>query len=368
MPLVGAFTITEIRKDGGEPATFEWTSTRRPSNNLINPFTGQPEGGAKAVPVQPWTQGGVLRTVRTDYPGATTPSEQVLGPNHNDQTLNGRWDDRYNYPGYARQERLRFEEMCRRGNTVEFGFQDTTYRGLIKEWSFDFLRDWYIRYRFTVSVHDRPGEVNLQNRSPSTTKSAPEAADGIRVVVSSLQDVLEELDGAVEGDLADNVRADVVDITDKQNRLLSTLDQRELQARVGPSGSSPFGRLATQFRSISNASFTMVERLIQTRADVELGVKNAINTLRFEDTFRTMRYFGRVLVGEGNKAAKEMDERDKPDAVRLYRPFQGESLYAISRRFYGNPFSWRLIADRNALSVLKLTGDELLVIPERGRG
>jgi hypothetical protein len=46
---------------------------------------------------------------------------------------------------------------------------------------------------------------------------------------------------------------------------------------------------------------------------------------------------------------------------------QGESLYAISRKFYGTPHAWRLIYDRNHLTSVTLTGDEILIIPERGR-
>ena len=77
---------------------------------------------------------------------------------------------------------------------------------------------------------------------------------------------------------------------------------------------------------------------------------------------------GRVLLGSSLAGAADMDERQSPHAERLYRPLAGESLYAISRKFYATPHAWHLIAQRNNLTVFEMTGEELLIIPERGPG
>jgi hypothetical protein len=63
-----------------------------------------------------------------------------------------------------------------------------------------------------------------------------------------------------------------------------------------------------------------------------------------------------------------MEERASPRAERLYKPSEGEHLYRISKKFYNTPLAWRLISERNHLKVMKMTGDEVLIIPERGAG
>jgi len=94
-------------------------------------------------------------------------------------------------------------------------------------------------------------------------------------------------------------------------------------------------------------------------------VQSAIGVLTFEDWSRSLRYTARVTMYQGLAGERSSAERAQPDAKHLYRPHAGESLYAISRRFYGTPFAWRLIYERNALTSFTLTGTETLIIPER---
>jgi len=372
---VGTFTITELgrvggksggRPDGGEGEIFEWTSDKQPGDAK--------KGGARAIPKQPWAQGGKLRTVRTDYPGARTPSEQVLGPQHSQQSFTGRWDDRYNFPTYARGEMRRFEEMARRGNLIRLGFQELTYEGLITQWVFNYKRDWYIEYQFTVSVHDRSDDFTLTDRSPPTTKSPAEAFDDVNDIVNAMgvrgEEALREeaLEAKLQTDATDLSKASLESMELNRDALGDTLDNQELAVSDTGNAVSPFRRLATQFRTVGNDGFAMLQTLTEVRSDVDLAVRTALSVLAFEDWSRSLRFQSRVLMGTSSEAANNMDERAEPDALRLYRPHKGESLYAISRRFYGTPHSWRLIADRNALTDFELTGDEVLIIPERGTG
>lgn len=363
---VGTFTIQEVRLEGtsfvpveGEES-FEWTSGSTPIDPVL--------GGARAAPLQPWSLSGMLRTVRTDYPGARTPSEQVLGAHHEPFTLNGRWDDRYNYNGYAEDEMERFEAMCQRGGLVRIQFQNQAFICLITEWKFDYFRSWYIRYSFTVSVHDRPENFNLNWLSADTTRSAAEAFDDLDLLVIATVISDENRPKAwMTGDtVGDNMNAHMLALNARQDALANTLDSREIAVDEG--GVTPFRRLSTQFRSVKNVGFDIINELIAARSDIELQMRTAMSVLDFEDWSRSMRFQARLLMGSASKSSEEMDERDDPNAQRLYRPFQGESLYNVSRRFYGTPHSWRLIANRNALTGIVLTGEELLIIPERGEG
>ena len=319
--------------------------------------------------------------MRTDYPGAKTPSEQILGPNYAPQTLawrsqtfTGRFDDRYNFAGFALEEMRRFEEMAQRGNLVRIGFQDQTFEALITSWRFDYRRDWYIPYEFTVSVHGRAGDFQL-TRSPDTTRSATQAFDECNDIIAALvlADEQKRQFSAVEGKMntpaVDGVKGATAAMLERLDSLADTLDQQALNvAEQSGRAVSPFRRLATHFRGIANSAFSMVDTLVEVRSDVELVSRTAMSVLAFEDWSRSARFNARILMGTSSSSAEAMDQRAQPDAVRVYRPRAGESLYKISRRFYGTPHSWRLIAERNGLTDFELTGEELLIIPERGVG
>lgn len=372
MARAGTFTIKELGKAGSanredgvlsaaDRPDFEWTSDARPADPS--------KGGARACPLAPWPLSGKLRTVRTDYPGAKTPSEQVLGPNHEPFSLSGRWDDRYNYPGFAVEELRRFEELCFRGNLVRIQFQNQVFECLITEWNFEYRRDWYIRYSFTVSVHDRPGATSLSDRSPKTIISPTEWAEMLDVTLTSLTEEQERSNALlVATDVREQAAANL-DALDVSTRALNdTIDQREIGVFDAAVGSSPFGRLATQFRTISSAAFNTALALAEVRSDLDLSAKTALNVLNFEVYTRSLKFAARIAMGHAREGAADMQERDDPSATRLYRPQAGEHLMSISRRFYGTPHAWHLIAERNKLVDSVLTGDELLIIPERGRG
>lgn len=358
------FVIEELRrvggltmgtKDGGE--RFEWTSGSTPIDAQ--------RGGARACPKQPWVQPGELRTVRTDYPGARTPSVQVLGPKHGDHVFMGRWDDRYNFDGYATQEKARFESMCRRGNLVRLQMGAEVIEGLITSWEFTWRRAWDCDYTFTVSVHDRPSDFALDDRAPQTVLSASALLDRVDIAVQAAQAAQDVAPiRFMASDAAAAAEAALADVGVRRDELGATLEQREILPSEKPTDA--FVRLATQFRIVAASAFGAVTGLYEVRSDIDLAVHTAMSVLDFEDWSRSVRFTGRVLLGNALSSGAEVEERAEPAAVRLYRPAEGESLYAISRRFYGTPHAWRLIADRNGLDSLgELTGDELLIIPER---
>lgn len=369
MSSAGAFSIQEIgrigrqtggRPDGGEAATFEWTSDRTPLDAR--------KGGARACPRQPWAIGGNMRHVRTDYSGARTPSVQVLGPRKKPQEFNGRWDDRYNFDGYAAAEMRRFEAMCERGNLVRVQFQGQAFEGMITDWTFPYRRSWYIEYQFTFDAHVRAGEASLDDRSPASTKSAQQAFDEQDVIISAILDAQDFAPAAaMGGDSMDQIKARISDMTRSHRSIGDTLDQRELLKDPG-APIQAFTRMATQFRQVQNDALAILDEMTALRSDVELAHRTAASVLDFEDWSRSTRFRARVVLGTSHESAREVEERAEPNAIALYRPTAGESLMKISRRYYGTPHCWGLIAERNALTSMTLTGDELLIIPERGTG
>lgn len=375
MSSVGVFTITELgqiggarggRPDGGEAEVFEWTSDRRPQDPV--------KGGGRAIPTIPWIQGLVMRINRTDYTGARTPTLQALGSGYEPQEFHGKWDDRYNFRGYAVQEQRRFEAFAKRMNMARISFQEQTFEGMIKNVRSVYMTDGKIAYSFEFEIYDRAGDSRISSRSPSTTKTPTEAYDDLNDAMNAVLALDEAsrqgdgLESAMDTDTTDSVKASLSLMATGRDALGDTMDQRELSVEAGRDFTSPFRRIATQFRTVGSEALALNQKLQGVRSDLHLSATTVMGVLAFEEWTRTIRFQSRVLMGNATEAAADMDEREDPNALRIYRPSAGESLYAISRRFYGTAHAWRIIADRNGLDDFELTGDEILIIPERGQG
>jgi len=375
----GVFTVLEIN-DGSDPANadiaelFEWTA----DSTAKTPFDGQRGGGAKACPIKPWGIGGAQRTVRTNYPNAKIPSAQVLGPIHKPHSFSGKWDDRYNGPGYAKFEWRRFTSMCERGSIVKVQYDDLAYEGIITEWTCNVQRVWDIDYQFTIDVYNRPDETD-RSRVPTTPNDAITSLDAHDTAVQATLDADQRAPrNAMTGTLADDVSTSLVGMVDARESLAASIDRgigRVINApdrllgvvdRGLATGENVFTRIATQFRAARGQAFKLIVRLSRVRADLDMAQLTAIGVLDFEDWSRSLRYTARIAMGTALAGDLGMTEHAEPNAVRLYRPSAGEHLYGISRRFYGTAHAWRLIYDRNALKTFVMAGSETLIIPERG--
>lgn len=359
----GVFSITELRRLSGangvppDAERFDWSASGTPPAGA---------GGARAAPMGTWSLGMQVIHVRTDYPGARSASLQVLAVRRKAFTWTGKWDDRWNYPGYAQAELARFEAMVTRGNVCRFQFQNQVMDGLIVDFDPEYKGEWLVRYSFTVEPVGRPTEYE-PNRSPAGPLTAAQRFDEAAVTILVMEESADTIPAnALAGTLADDVGAAMAGAIADRDQLGATLDQRDLRPSAQPLASLP--RLATQFRALGDRAQQLINRLTEVRSDVDLAINNAAAVLQFEDWSRSMRYNARLLLGRSIVGADDMDERAEPSAERLYKARAGQSLYKISREVWGTPHGWRLIAERNNLSTVTLTGDELLIIPERGAG
>jgi hypothetical protein len=350
-----SFIITELAPFAASPARFEWTADKSTTNAL---------GGARACPRAPWSLGVTMKSVRTDYPNAVIPTEQALGSRRKPFTLTGRWQDKYNFAGYAEAELDRFEKMTERGNRCRFQYGNQIVEGLIVDFDPEYRRPWDISYAFTVSVHNRP-DRSSRSRVPSDVKAATKSFDDVDLAVRATLEAHKDLPRPfVAGTLSTDTDALLASMTDAHAALSNTIDNRAVLPRETPVDA--FTRVATQFRTIRGAAFNTLIRLAEVRSDLDMAAQTAVSVLSFETWSRGVRYASRIALGNAHDGDKAASTRAAPDAQRLYRPQAGESLYAISRKFYGTPFAWHLIADRNALQSFNLTGAEVLVIPDRG--
>ncbi len=374
----GLFIIQEIARGTAnlpDAERFEWTA------DTVMPDSAK--GGARACPRQPWSQPAEMRRKRMDYPGTRRATHQVSGARQKEHSYDGTWLDRWNFPGYALAEQRRFIAMAERGRLVRVQYLSQAFEGIIGDWNFDYRRDWDIGYHFTLDVQARVDTGTSQalsaalraaattansavNRSPPTTLGPAQLFDRADTAVQSVLQVHAGIPRvALAGDLADVVDAALGSVAGARDLASATMDERE---SAPTRGLDQVGRLATQLRQVEDSARDAAAALGSARADLSLvtSVPSAIAVLDFEDWSRGVRTTCRQLASVAAQAADALDERARAAPARLYRPSKGESLYAISRRFYGTPHAWRTIADRNDLITLTLAGTELLVIPERG--
>jgi hypothetical protein len=381
------FVIQELNTIGGSPppgGTFErfvWTAKNH------------------NIPFSPWSFGLTQRTVRTDYPGADDPTEQVLGPNYDSFTLQGVWDDRYNAPalnpqnaedraiinqagnlfggrpgaarkardkqgGYAIREWRRMEALVRRGNQVRITFEEITIQGLITDLEISYRRSWDIGYAFTFSPHHRqPGGRFALSRSPRSVLNSKQ----LRNEVSDEVDVALAFHARaprprIKGTLYPDVDAQVDAWSANLLVIDDAIEQRNLSLDTEPGGG--LLRLAANFFTMATISVTLIDELEALDSAEAMDFEAGVDVLDYDVWARGLQDQARRILVAAERAASELVQRAEPNSLALYQPDAGESLYNVSNRFYGTPHNWRTIASRNGLDSLLLAGTEILIIPE----
>lgn len=352
MATGGTLTITEILQDGavvaGGAARFEWTADLRSLHR------------------KPWTIGTTVRNKRTDYPGGDEPTHQIFGPNSKPQQLEGVWDDRFNGAGYARATRKAFDDMVRRANLVRLEFSGLAFVGLITDADYPYDYDGKIGYRFTFDPQKNEEAEPLRPASNATQAlSAQALTDSLSQDMDRLREVR---DGAPTGALAGTTASDVGSLLDDVEAAFAQLDAALTERVVQPIGEVKIDilRIGQLFGSMRNSVQTVLDSLAELRSDVDLAYQTAADVLAFEEWIRQLGQQLRILSLHATDAGDEVAKRAQADVRCLYRPFAGEHLYSISRRFYGSTAQWRMLAQRNGLVSPTMTGDELLVIPAAG--
>ena len=361
---VGKFIIQEkpalegfIPRSGA--VRFEWDSDHRSS------------------PVQPWSGGVHQRTARVDYPGADSPTEQVLGPNFKPFTLSGRWQDKYNGgavsfvvadlggQGFAIKTFNAFLAMVRRGNMVEISFKSLTFLGIITDFDWDYRREYDIGYSFTVSPHRRPGADELARPpSPRVTRDARTLSKKIEERVKTDMAAIAEnkQPNQIAGDTSFQTKALRFAVEAASDQFKTIIGSRVLE--IDSLSDLSVRRAIAAADLLVDRAKAQITKLSNLKTDASLMYQTPLGVLNFEVWARGTSGAARLTVFDSHDASRQLNEQADPDALALYQPFKNESLYSISNRFYNTPHNWRLIKQRNRLPSSNMTGTELLVIPE----
>lgn len=353
-----SFTVVELQRTAqGQyvetPVRFEWDRKTRSS------------------PRHGWEYALMMRTVREDYPGSDEPTEQVLGAHFEPFTISGIWDDRYartttgDGSGFAENQRVEFEKLAGRGNFCRVSFEKITFTGIITNFRATYFQAYRIGYKFTFSPHWRVQGGDFRRGTvliPATQSPALALAD--------VEDILDQLGIAhaaapgpyVQGTLVSTVLNQIQDMSNRATVIGNVIQGQVLTANAD--GPNSLARVAQGFQGLRASAAAMLPILATRSTATDLAYEDAIPNLSFEAWVRGISNLARQTVVAADRAAKQVGRLIEQKPRAIYLPKKGESLYAISNRFFNTPHRWRDIALRNNLTALSLSGAEILVIPD----
>lgn len=354
--MASVFTVTELTAQGDGTYTFvdtgikfEWDAARQSS------------------PRNAWDYSIKLRTVREDYPGSDLPTEQVLGPNYEPFDLEGRWQDKYNFNGFAEQTRVDFEKMVQRGGKVRLELDKISITGLITNLKINYRNAFDIGYKFTFSPHFRSsgGDARQQKtQAPQPVSNPQDYSDQLAAQALAMRQIHADAPlPYLAGNLGPDVGAQLDRVVAASNGVQDILDNRVLAIDASTQVVNSVGRLAQSFNDAASAAAAIAPILLGYPTSLGLGYEDALSVLNFEVWARELCAQARLTLLVCAEAAAALAKQVSASGVALYRPHRNESLYGISNRFYGTPHHWHEIAERNGLTDFVLDGTELLIIP-----
>jgi hypothetical protein len=339
------FQITELRRTGAgvidSPAVFRWTPEEHSS----------PVG---EIPLEL-----DVGTIRRRVPGGVEVVEQVTSVAWEPFGIRGEWNDKWLRVGTARSMFDAFRKLVERAPLVRIEFEGLSLTGLITNLRVAYRRAARIGWELTFSPHRFGAGV-------------------ARVARRSVKPLGQHVAGLESGrDQLASRRAALAAVP-RKNAILEALDEQVANLNSATAAASSvvtdgllqdatggLVQAAAAFRGIRDAAHAMALAVVRARSDVSVAFDSALENLRFAE--QTKNAAAEALGLAGDSAAAERDARAlaRAEPQAIHRPSAGESLYAISRQYYGTSDGWRSIYLANNLTSLRLDGTEELVIPER---
>lgn len=348
------FVIEEMTYDGiarkYKPAPggklFRWSST------------------AQSSPVVGWPYEHVLRTIREDYAGGAEPIEQILGSNYEPFTLSGRWNDRYNDPGFAKRTRDDMDELVKSGSPVRVSWADIVFIGLLRRFRPMVMKEWLCDYEIEISPHLRGDDPGRSIESDKVA-SVRNYGDLILQVSSEMQTVHALAPVRyITGTLHSSVSLLVTTVSDKAVQISAVIEGRVLSFNEDEINS--VSKVVADLEIIRQAALSIRSALSSASTTTSIYFPDTLVELEFDAWSRGLGIQARSLAVIAREAAEELSRRVIPSAQALYRPRAGESYYDIANQFFGSPADWRVISEANPeIFAMEFDGTELLVIPSR---
>lgn len=305
---------------------------------------------------------------RTHYPGNEgNPTEQRLGWELEDGwTVSGQWDRRRMGTGGPEQTKANMEALVKSSARVAIQIDGLRYVGFIDKFQ-PVMTPFGFSYTLTISPHSETsgGRLNPGGLRGQTAQRSPDeyAAD----VASMMASAADRHVGAPLWAFSSTYHTDLgtllLDVSQTVDAITGTLATRE-DAQVSPI--EVVRATVSLFAQARTLAATAASELDSVDSTTVLAWDNPVGILAFESWSRGIASDMRELQWRAHEATIGLGARIDPTILALYKPRKHESLYAIAKRFYGNPLLWREIHTRNRLEYTNLVGNECLVIPVLG--
>lgn len=301
---------------------------------------------------------------RKEMPGSNEVVHHAMASTWQPFTFRGEWDDRWMGSGEAWTTFLDFSRFISRIPLVRLTIDAMSWVGILTDLEISYRTIDRIGWTCTISpesnetvkdVFINVGPVILQKSIPQWLNDA------------STQSALLQAQHDATKDLALSSQ----DLLDQEASLAEMADATTRANAIGQNGLSEDASrqlliLATAFRRVRGAGINAALAVSQKRHDLSIAFDSIIQTLRYEQWVHQTTVEAWRAVGLSRSAEIDMRSRASTHPRAIYRPRRGESLERISVRFYGTPDNATLIYNANNLASLFLTGEEELIIPERG--
>lgn len=321
------------------------------------------------------------RTIREDYPGGQEPTEQVLGHRYEPFTIHGVWQDKYNFSGFADQQRGDVEELIKRGNICRMTIDNLRFYGIITKLKISYRYASRIGWEITLSpfgtmppgwaaIAYYPKAFDIGNNAAAMEALITAAENKHRLNQNSVQQFTIGSIYLAVAEWLNTIRERMNTLTNLvEGRILSVTDpglvrgELEKVAGVGLEMRSSVQRIQSACEQMKAESWNVITTLSSETTDDTLAYLTAMNELDYEDWARYQATTARNLFLLAAQSADELAKLNRPDIIAVYKPHRGENLYSISQKFYGTPHRWQEIMDRNDLFSFVLSGSEVLIIP-----
>ncbi len=300
-----------------------------------------------------------VRTVRDEHAGTNRPVEQVLSVAWQPFHIEGEWRDAWAGAGFAMTTTRAFTDMVARAPLVRVELDEWNIVGLITDFVPRYLDSQRVAWRIAFSPH-------YHEQDQVSAAVIPPAVTSVATHVQVLAET------TAQARIIHEQAATLPFATDAHECATASLDN--LAAEIDEFSAAVTGPVSTgvgqaraqlsQFRRVQGAAQRTIETAATLRADVEMAVADAVNLLTADEWARELGRYARLVLLRADEGATSSQALAEATATRRYRPYAGESVYAVAQRFYGTADDWRRIADANQLAALRFSGTEELVIPE----
>lgn len=344
------FSITELRRTGAgvleaTPVTFLWDGDTHssPHTEIELPYH--------------------VGTVREEY--GDRPVEQVLTTSWQPFSLHGAWDDKWAGRDFAWDTFVEFGKLVARASLVRIEFEQISLTGLLTDFVSRYQRRSHIEWDITFSPHWF-GAEGASVRAPGviTQPVARPMREHSAIVTFGVTSLDSDREAAEFVPIADTLRADVNADVSALGSIAAQI-QEATSAGLETEATQKLLALSSMFASVRGGAQNLIDTTARARSDVQVAFDDIEATLAFEVWMRDTRAHANITILDADAAERDMLSRAQAAPLAVHRPAVGESLYAISQRYYGTPNEWRRIYEFNRLSSLALTGTVDLIIPAR---